>query len=244
MRLYPYRRRATSSGCPPGHLPGPAPGRQGHLPPRASGRRTMWTPCSPPPATTISSSSPAPAGSTGRRAIRSPRPAAPPRAPIIDQHPASSSRARRSPPCSTAGTMTRTATSSWSPATAPSSASELSAIRNIRTARRACRCITLEEGDELIAVLETDGEQDNILIATHDGMAICFRESDVRRMGRDRRGRPGHQAPGRGLCHRRGPGQARPPCPDDHRARLRQAHRHGGVSSAPTGNPSTGAATA
>ena len=42
----------------------------------------------------------------------------------------------------------------------------------------------LDEGDELISVRETDGEQ-NILIATHDGMAICFRESDIRTMGRD-----------------------------------------------------------
>ena len=58
---------------------------------------------------------------------------------------------------------------------------EKSAFRNIRTV--GLRVLTLEEGDELMAVLETDG-QDNILIATHDGMAICFRESDVRPMGR------------------------------------------------------------
>ena len=45
------------------------------------------------------------------------------------------------------------------------------------------RVLTLDEGDELITVLETDG-QANILIATHDGQAICFRESDVRPMGR------------------------------------------------------------
>ena len=58
---------------------------------------------------------------------------------------------------------------------------EKAAFRNIRAV--GLRVLTLEEGDELIAVLETDG-QANILIATHDGMAICFRETDVRPMGR------------------------------------------------------------
>ena len=58
---------------------------------------------------------------------------------------------------------------------------EKSAFRNIRTS--GLRVLTLEEEDELISVQETDGEA-NILIATHDGMAICFRESDVRPMGR------------------------------------------------------------
>ena len=58
---------------------------------------------------------------------------------------------------------------------------EKSAFRNIRTV--GLRVLTLEEGDELISVQETDGEQ-NILIATHDGMSICFRETDVRPMGR------------------------------------------------------------
>ncbi len=58
---------------------------------------------------------------------------------------------------------------------------EKSAFRNIRAV--GLRVLTLDEGDELIAVLETDG-QENILIATHDGQAICFRESDVRPMGR------------------------------------------------------------
>ena len=58
----------------------------------------------------------------------------------------------------------------------------------INTARKAgIRCITLEEGDELIAVRETDGEQ-AILIVSHDGMAICFKEDDVRCMGRDATG--------------------------------------------------------
>ena len=46
------------------------------------------------------------------------------------------------------------------------------------------RAITLEEGDHLINVLRTDGN-DNILLATANGMAICFNENDVRPMGRD-----------------------------------------------------------
>ncbi len=76
---------------------------------------------------------------------------------------------------------------------------EKAAFRNIRAV--GLRVLTLEEGDELIAVLETDG-QANILIATHDGMAICFRETDVRPMGRTAMGvrgiklRPGDQVVG------------------------------------------------
>ena len=58
---------------------------------------------------------------------------------------------------------------------------EKAAFRNIRAV--GLRVLTLDEGDELMAVLETDG-QANILIATRDGMAICFRETDVRPMGR------------------------------------------------------------
>ncbi len=58
-------------------------------------------------------------------------------------------------------------------------------LSSINTARKAgIRCITLDEGDDLICVRETDGEQ-CILIATHDGMAIAFLETDVRCMGRD-----------------------------------------------------------
>ncbi len=49
------------------------------------------------------------------------------------------------------------------------------------------RAITLEEGDHLINVIRTNGN-DNILLATRDGMAICFHESDVRPMGRDAAG--------------------------------------------------------
>ncbi len=57
-----------------------------------------------------------------------------------------------------------------------------SSLKNIRT--NGLRALTLDEGDELIAVLKTYG-QSNILIATHDGYAICFNENDARTMGRD-----------------------------------------------------------
>ena len=58
---------------------------------------------------------------------------------------------------------------------------EVSALKNLRNI--GIRAITLDEGDELIEVKETDGKQ-RILIATHDGMACCFDENDVRAMGR------------------------------------------------------------
>ena len=58
----------------------------------------------------------------------------------------------------------------------------LSALRNIRTS--GIRALTLDEGDELINVMRTDGSQ-NILMATHNGQAICFAETDVRPMGRE-----------------------------------------------------------
>ncbi len=55
---------------------------------------------------------------------------------------------------------------------------ELKNLKNV-----GIRALTLDEEDELIAVLNTSGE-DYILIATHDGKAICFRETDIRPMGR------------------------------------------------------------
>ena len=58
----------------------------------------------------------------------------------------------------------------------------VSALKNIRVS--GIRALRLEEGDQLISVRETDGKQ-NILIATHDGMAVCFDENDVRPMGRE-----------------------------------------------------------
>ena len=49
------------------------------------------------------------------------------------------------------------------------------------------RAITLDEGDHLINVIRTGGD-DNIVLATANGMAICFNENDVRPMGRDATG--------------------------------------------------------
>ena len=49
------------------------------------------------------------------------------------------------------------------------------------------RAITLDEDDHLINVIRTNGN-DNILLATAQGMAICFNENDVRPMGRDAAG--------------------------------------------------------
>ena len=49
------------------------------------------------------------------------------------------------------------------------------------------RAITLDENDHLINVIRTNGN-DNIILATREGMAICFNENDVRPMGRDAAG--------------------------------------------------------
>ncbi|MBQ4600875.1 MAG: DNA gyrase subunit A [Oscillospiraceae bacterium] len=54
------------------------------------------------------------------------------------------------------------------------------------------RAITLEEGDSLVNVMRTNGN-DNIILTTADGMAICFNENDVRPMGRDAAGVRGIQ---------------------------------------------------
>ena len=56
------------------------------------------------------------------------------------------------------------------------------ALKNLRN--NGIRALRMEEGDELISVRETDGTR-KILIATHDGMAVCFDENDVRPMGRE-----------------------------------------------------------
>ena len=58
-------------------------------------------------------------------------------------------------------------------------------LDSINTARKGgIRALTLEEGDRLIAVRRTDGNQ-NLLLCSREGMAVCFREEDIRCMGRD-----------------------------------------------------------
>ena len=55
----------------------------------------------------------------------------------------------------------------------------------LKTNRKSgIRAITLDEGDQLINVIRTGGN-DNVILATAQGMAICFNENDVRPMGRD-----------------------------------------------------------
>ncbi len=62
---------------------------------------------------------------------------------------------------------------------------EQSALKNIRS--NGLRAIVLDEGDSLISVLQTTGEE-NIFIATYNGMAVCFNESDLRPLGRNAMG--------------------------------------------------------
>ncbi|MBU4320427.1 MAG: DNA gyrase subunit A, partial [Nitrospinae bacterium] len=47
--------------------------------------------------------------------------------------------------------------------------------------------VTIEEGDELIAVKKTDGKSD-LIIGTKNGLSIRFNEEDVREMGRTAKG--------------------------------------------------------
>ncbi len=61
----------------------------------------------------------------------------------------------------------------------------LSDYQNIRAS--GINAINIDEGDELLDIIRTDGKR-QILIATHDGMAVRFNESDVRPMGRVARG--------------------------------------------------------
>lgn len=62
------------------------------------------------------------------------------------------------------------------------------ALQAVNTNRKAgIRALTLDEGDHLISVMKTSGN-DRIILATAQGMAICFSETDVRSMGRDASG--------------------------------------------------------
>ena len=77
---------------------------------------------------------------------------------------------------------------------------ELKNIRNV-----GIRALSLDEDDELISVILTEGN-DNILMATAGGLAICFNENDVRCMGRTAAGvrgirlRPGDRVIGAGTA--------------------------------------------
>ena len=62
---------------------------------------------------------------------------------------------------------------------------KLSEFENVR--RNGLIAIGLDEGDELLAVDLSRGDRD-IILATHDGMAVHFNEKDVRAMGRPARG--------------------------------------------------------
>jgi DNA gyrase subunit A len=61
----------------------------------------------------------------------------------------------------------------------------LSEYSNVRAA--GVKAIKIEQGDELMDVQLTSGNND-IILATKDGQAIRFRETDVREMGRDTTG--------------------------------------------------------
>ena len=63
--------------------------------------------------------------------------------------------------------------------------SSLGDYQNIRAT--GINAINIDQGDELLDIIRTDGKR-QILIATHDGMAVRFNESDVRPMGRVARG--------------------------------------------------------
>ena len=62
---------------------------------------------------------------------------------------------------------------------------ELSEFQHIRS--NGINAVNVDDGDELLDVVLTDGTK-RIFIATHDGLAIRFDESDVRPMGRTARG--------------------------------------------------------
>lgn len=62
---------------------------------------------------------------------------------------------------------------------------DLMAFKNIR--KTGLNAVDLDDGDELIAVRLTDGNQ-TMMVATHNGMVIRYDENDVRSMGRNARG--------------------------------------------------------
>ncbi len=62
---------------------------------------------------------------------------------------------------------------------------DISEYKNIR--QNGIIAINLDENDELAYVEITDGER-KLVVATHNGMCICFKESDARLIGRTARG--------------------------------------------------------
>lgn len=62
---------------------------------------------------------------------------------------------------------------------------EMNAYRNVR--KGGLIAINLDEGDELAWTRQTDGE-DDLIVATHQGVAIRFNESDARPLSRTARG--------------------------------------------------------
>ena len=80
---------------------------------------------------------------------------------------------------------------------------ELSAYSNVR--RSGLIAISLDEGDSLAWTRITKGD-DELIVATRDGVAIKFSETDVRLVGRSARGvkaielREGDEVVGMGVC--------------------------------------------
>ncbi len=62
---------------------------------------------------------------------------------------------------------------------------EQKALKNIRST--GIRAINLDEGDELVTVLQTKGDE-TVTLATRDGAAMSFPETDARAMGRNATG--------------------------------------------------------
>ena len=62
---------------------------------------------------------------------------------------------------------------------------QLSEYRNLR--KGGLRAVGLDEGDEIAAAFLTEGDC-HIMVGTHNGAAICFLESDIRKMGRTAHG--------------------------------------------------------
>lgn len=109
-------------------------------------------------------------------------------------------------------------------------------LASLNTARKAgIRALTLSEGDELIAVMKTDGKQD-ILLASANGMVICFNETTCASW--PRRGRCARHDAGRGrLCGRRGNRREGEAAAFRHGIRLRQAHGDRSLSAPRRGRP-------